>query len=121
VLEFVLGRPIHDIASILVTIAITAGIFWVIYQISAGKWIGGGDVKLGLLTGLLIGFPAGGFLYLFFASVLGVVWVLPQMATKKVSYQQKVPFGPFLITSTVLVVLFGQRIIDWYSQTLLGL
>lgn len=121
VVQFILGRPIRDIVSIIFTIAITSGVFWVLYQISAGKWLGGGDVKLGLLTGLLIGYPAGGLMYLFFASILGLFWVVPGLVSKKVTLTQRVPFGPFLIASTVLVVLFGTAIIDWYATSLLGL
>jgi prepilin signal peptidase PulO-like enzyme (type II secretory pathway) len=34
---------------------LVAGVPYVLFQVSAGKWIGGGDVKLGLAAGLLLG------------------------------------------------------------------
>src|SRR5581483_9902566 len=36
-------------------ILIASGIFYVLYQVSDGAWIGGGDVKLGLVIGILLG------------------------------------------------------------------
>lgn len=118
VLQFALGRPLSDIWRVIFTIAITSGIFWVIYQISSGKWVGGGDVKLGLVAGLLLVFPVNGFLYLFLASILGIIFLLPKLMTNKISKTQQVPFGPFLIASLFIVMLWGQAIVDAYVGVL---
>jgi len=113
------GRPTAAIRDTLFGVLIGGGIFWVLYQLSQGKWIGGGDVKLGALLGFLLGSPQLAFLYLFLASILGFVWVLPALISKKMTQTSQVPFGPFLIAAAFIVMLWGQRIIDWYTQSLL--
>ncbi len=42
-------------------VIIGGGIFYVLFQLSRGTWIGGGDVKLGWLLGLALGSPAKAF------------------------------------------------------------
>ena len=101
------------------SLAVAGGIFYVIFQISDGSWIGGGDVKLGFAIGLLLGSPILAFLMLFVASLLGILAALPAIALKKSNLSSRMPFGPFLIASTVVVMLFGQRIIDWYTASFL--
>lgn len=100
-------------------VLIGGGIFYALFQLSGGKWIGGGDVKLGTLLGLLIGGPAASLLMIFLASCLGTVIVLPLLATGKATKTSKVPFGPFLIISTIIVRLFSQSIIMWYKHQFL--
>lgn len=98
-------------------VIVASGIFWQIHLISKGRWIGYGDVRLGLVTGTLLGTPSKGFLMIFTASVLGTLYVLPTILRRKTSLETRIPFGPFLILATVLVLLFGQPIIDWYIDS----
>jgi prepilin signal peptidase PulO-like enzyme (type II secretory pathway) len=121
IVQFIVGRPLHDIWTIFGGVVVAAGVFWVLYQVSAGNWVGGGDIKLGILAGLVLGSPMLAFLYLFLASVLGLLYSLPLMLTKRLTRASKVPFGPFLIASLVIVMLWGSKVIDWYSQTILGI
>lgn len=102
-------------------LAVAGGIFYVLFQISNGKWIGGGDVKLGFALGLLLASPMLGFLMLFVASLLGTLYALPGMVSGRLNRTSRVPFGPFLIISTIIVQLLGNRIIEWYSGRVLGL
>lgn len=92
------------------------GVFYVIFQVSKGRWIGGGDVKLGFLLGLLVGEPGLAFLVLFIASLLGTILIVPLVAIKHVPAKARIPFGPFLIMAAVLSRLFGQDIIDGYLK-----
>jgi prepilin signal peptidase PulO-like enzyme (type II secretory pathway) len=100
---------------------VIAGTFWVLFQVSNGGWIGGGDVKLAVVLGLLAGTPVKALLVLFFSSVIGTICSIPLLLKGKSAMKLKVPFGPFLLAATVVVVLFGTSFIDWYSQHLLGL
>lgn len=97
---------------------IGGGIFYILFQISGGKWIGGGDVKLGFLLGILIGGAEHAFLLLFMASLLGTLFILPLMLAKKITHKSRIPFGPFLIVAAVIVQLWGQDILNWYLDTL---
>jgi len=99
--------------------AVSGGIFYLIYILSKGKWIGGGDVKLGLLLGLLVATPEKGFLLLFLASLIGSIFSIPLMLSGKIKRKALIPFGPFLITACFIVELAGSSILHWYMQTLI--
>lgn len=103
----------------LLSVAVAGGIFYVLFQLSKGTWIGGGDVKLGYALGLLLARPTLAMLMLFTASILGILAALPGLLTKKLSATSRIPFGPFLIAGTIIVVLFGQGLVDWYAQQVL--
>jgi prepilin signal peptidase PulO-like enzyme (type II secretory pathway) len=92
-----------------------SGIFYLIFQMSDGKWIGGGDVKLAIALGLLAGDPLRSALLLFFASLIGTLAAVPQLIKNGMRTKTMVPFGPLLIAGLLLVQLFGSTIISWYS------
>lgn len=92
------------------------GLFYVLFQVSRGTWIGGGDVKLGFLLGLLLADPVMALLMLFVASVLGSIFSLILVGKKGVNIKTKIPFGPFLIAAAIIAKLLGQNLIDWYNS-----
>jgi len=118
---FFAGEGVHTLLSALTGLSIAGGLFYVLFQVSGGRWIGGGDVKLGFALGLLLGGAGEAFLMLFFASILGLIVSLPAVLLKKTQLSGKIPFGPFLITSTIVVKFFGGVIIAWYTDTFLYL
>ncbi len=95
-----------------------SGIFYLLFQLSKGKWIGGGDVKLGVVLGILSGSVVDGFLLLFVASILGVLLALPALLQGKANRKTELPFGPLLIAGLIIVKLFGAHIINWYTGIL---
>jgi prepilin signal peptidase PulO-like enzyme (type II secretory pathway) len=97
---------------------VVAGIFYALFHISNGTWIGGGDVKLGIVLGLLAGGLVEGFLLLFTASVAGMIASLPLILKGRAHRKTQLPFGPFLIAGLIVVKLFGADIIDWYTGLL---
>lgn len=92
-------------------LVVGGGIFYVIYQISQGKWIGGGDVKLGAVLGILLGSASFSFMMIFLSSVLALVVSLPLVMSGKTNRKTLIPYGPFLIAATYIIFLFGGRII----------
>jgi prepilin signal peptidase PulO-like enzyme (type II secretory pathway) len=110
---------LHDLVMLLLALLFLPGLFWLLYQVSAGRWIGGGDVKLAVPLSLLVARPELAFLVLFLASVGGSVIGVPLMMISKQGRGMKLPFGPFLITGTVVAVLFGTSMITWYKRLLL--
>ena len=94
-----------------------SGLFYVLFAISNERWIGGGDVKLGLALGLLAESPLLALLLLFIASLFGSLAGLPYLLRGKRNV--RIPFGPFLIAATAIVVLFGSSILDLYRSFLL--
>jgi leader peptidase (prepilin peptidase) / N-methyltransferase len=100
--------------------AIIFGLFWGLFQISKGTWIGGGDVKLAITLGLLVGTPMKAFLVIFFASLIGTLVSIPLLARGKKGLKLHIPFGPYLLAATFIVVLYGAQVIAWYQNLLLG-
>jgi prepilin signal peptidase PulO-like enzyme (type II secretory pathway) len=112
--------PVNALINTLLAVVVGGGIFYLLFQISGGKWIGGGDVKLGWLLGLAVGTPVMSLLFIFLAAVGGTLLTLPLLVTKRVNRSSLIPFGPFLIAGAVIAVLFGSSIVHWYTTLILA-
>jgi prepilin signal peptidase PulO-like enzyme (type II secretory pathway) len=95
------------------------GLFYGLFQLSNGKWIGGGDVKLGFMIGPLVGGGVEAMMVIFFASVIGTLVSVPIMARKSLKMSSRIPFGPFLLLATWVIYIYGQDILSWYTHGLL--
>lgn len=113
------GNFVGSIAGAFLGFAVIGGLFYGLFQLSGGKWIGGGDVKLAFMIGPLVGGVAEATMVIFFASVLGTLVSLPLMANKSLRISSRIPFGPFLLVATIIVYLYGESIINWYASGLL--
>lgn len=102
-------------------VAVGGGLFYILFQVSDGKWIGGGDVKLGWVLGLVLATPGRAILMIFLASLLGSLASLPLLASKKLKKDSAIPFGPFLIVAAIIVQLFGHAILLWYQRSVVGI
>lgn len=110
----------REVFGALLGVIIISGSFYALFQLSRGTWIGFGDVKLGIVLGLLAGGPLPAILLLFTASLLGMMFSLPLVLAGKAGRKSHIPFGPFLLGAMVLVQLFGTEIIAWYQQLVLA-
>ena len=98
-LEYVIG---------LVTVS---GVLAIIYYVSGGTAIGGGDVKLMAATGLLLGWKINLFAFVT-GCILGSVIHIIRM---KVSKEDHVlAMGPYLALGTAIAVLWGSEFVTWY-------
>ena len=104
--------------SVLGSILILSGIYWMIYIISKGMWIGFGDIKLGMGLALLLADWRLAFLALFAANFVGCLIVLPAMLIGKLKRNSHIPFGPLLIVGFVIAGLAGNYIISLYFYNL---
>ena len=109
----------HQALMIVIAALLGSGLFYAIFQLSGGNWIGGGDVKLAVLLGVLVADPAKMLLVIFLASLGGTLFALPMLLAGKSRKKLLIPFGPFLIFATYIAVLFGAEIISWYQRTFL--
>ncbi|PIY97027.1 MAG: prepilin peptidase [Candidatus Kerfeldbacteria bacterium CG_4_10_14_0_8_um_filter_42_10] len=89
------------------------GFFLIQFIISRGKWIGGGDLRLGLMCGFMVGWPKIVPL-VFITYISGAVVAIGLMIIKKKKWQDMVPLGIFLSFATLIVLLFGEEIIRFY-------
>jgi prepilin signal peptidase PulO-like enzyme (type II secretory pathway) len=115
----VYAMDVQVVVGALLGVLCLGGLFYAMFQVSDGKWIGGGDVRLGVTLGLLVGGPAQAILLLFLASLTGTIVSLPLLASNKSRLRRKVAFGPFLIVAAVVVYLFGTSIVSWYKNRFL--
>ena len=88
---------------------------FLLWLVSAGKWMGLGDAKLALGIGWLLG-PAVGIVAIMSSFILGTLILIPWMlagrlithmqggrsAATGITMKSEVPFGPFLILSCLL-------------------
>lgn len=105
--------------NLFLSVGIGGGIFYILFQISAGKWIGGGDVKLGWILGLLLASPSKALLYIFLAALIGTFLSLPLLIFKKFDTKTMIPFGPLLIIGFLIAFFYGDSILNWYSSSFL--
>ena len=70
-------------------------------------------MRLGLLIGVLLGWQLG-IVALVLAYALGSIISIALLIQKKVTRKSEIPFGPFLVTGTVVSVLYGAEILNWY-------
>jgi leader peptidase (prepilin peptidase)/N-methyltransferase len=113
------NHPVAALINVAIAVAIGGGIFYILFQVSNGKWIGGGDVKLGWLLGLIVVTPGKAMLFIFLAASIGTIVSLPLLATKRLDRTSVIPFGPLLIIGGFIAVLFGSDILHWYRQAFL--
>lgn len=113
-LEILVGGGMARFTGALWGVLFGSGLFWALYKVSEGRLIGGGDVKLGVVYGLLLGGPINSLLCIFIASTLGTLVALPLVAMGRADKMSKIPFGPYLIIATTVVYLFGASIVGWY-------
>ncbi len=85
--------------------------------ISKGRWVGGGDLKLGGLMGALLGIKLV-VISLFFAYLSGTIYILITSLFKKIYLKKKIPFGPFLSIGTFIALYYGETLFSWYLSLL---
>lgn len=103
----------YELLSLVIGMIIGGGFFLLQYILSKGKWVGAGDIRIGILMGALIGFPYV-FLGLYIAYVLGLIIVLLILLFKIKKFKQRIAFGPMLVIGIIITMFFGKKIVGWY-------
>ncbi len=107
----------YSITSMLLGAVFISGFFLLQFAVSKGRWIGGGDVRLGVMMGLWLGWPVS-LAALFIAYISGAVVSLALLVLKKKTLKSATPFGTYLAMATLICVVWGDRIVDWYMGLL---
>ena len=81
--------------------------------ISKGKWLGGGDLRLGAVMGLMLG-GAGTVVALFFSYIIGAVLAVFLIIWGRKELKSQIPLGTFLTVGTLIALLWGDSIVNWY-------
>ena len=94
---------------------LAAGAFLALVMVSRGRAMGGGDIKLALAMGLLLGLKGTALAMLVAFNSAAIVGIA-LMAMKRRGRKDQIPFGPFLVAGTVVAFLFGQDLVMWYFR-----
>ena len=96
--------------------------FWGLWRYSDGRWMGFGDAKLVIGIGLLLGLPLGTtaiIIAFWLGAIVGLVLILFRRLkvfrafSGHVTAKSEIPFAPFLVLATLLVLVFGWNIFSF--------
>lgn len=82
-----------------------------IFLFTKGRGMGLGDVKFAVLGGMIVGLPLFP-IWLFVAFLTGAAVGIILIIGKRAGLKSKIAFGPFLVASIPITLLWGQKIID---------
>jgi prepilin signal peptidase PulO-like enzyme (type II secretory pathway) len=102
---------------LLLAALIGGGFFLLQYVVSRGRWIGGGDIRIGAMMGMMLGFQ-GVLAALFLSYISGAIIGLALMAAGKAKWTSHLAFGTFLSGATIIILFFGHSLLAWYASFL---
>lgn len=106
-----------NLAEHLIGMICVSGLLGILYLLTGGRAIGGGDIKLMFACGLLLGWELI-LLAFFLGCIIGSVVHIIRMSVKKAG--RMLAMGPYLSAGILLAALWGNAWINWYLS-LLGL
>lgn len=133
VMGLVIGIYLHGLKSALLGGAVGYGIMFLLYGLGAG-WLklvnrmrgqnvddvalGFGDVNLSGILGLILGFPGillGLILAVFIGGAVSLIYLLVMLALRKYRLFAAIPYGPFLIAGTVVLIFFRELLLSLFK------
>ncbi len=105
----------HDLLWAVLAAVLSFSFFFALWFFTKGKGMGFGDVKLVIPLSLLLG-AQNMIVCLFLAFIFGAIVGITLIAFGKSKMKTAIPFGPFLIFSTLLSLLWGDQIFYWYTS-----
>lgn len=94
-------------------------IFLLLAFITHGRGMGLGDVKFAAVMGLTLGFPKI-FIAFYLSFLTGAIFSLILIILGKKTMKSTIPFGPFLVASTMVSLFCGESLWGW-SKGILGI
>ncbi|QDQ01899.1 prepilin peptidase [Lysinibacillus fusiformis] len=111
----IIGRVVSPLTpwwDSLVGAVVGFGILYLIAVLSRGG-MGGGDIKLFFLIGLVLG-ALETLLTLFLAATIGMIVGIVVLRLRQQGRKTPIPFGPSIALAAVVVYFFGDAMINWY-------
>lgn len=90
---------------------VSATFLLAINMITNGRGMGLGDVKFAVLGGMLVGLTLSPIWFLV-AFLTGAICGIILIVSHKAKLKSKIAFGPFLVLSIPITLLWGQKILD---------
>lgn len=102
-----------SLLNLIFAIIVGGGFFLLQFVVSKGRWIGGGDIRLGALMGAVLGWPQI-LTALFLAYIIGSIISIILLLNKRKEWTDKIPFGTFLTLATLMTMLWGPWLVKFY-------
>ncbi len=109
ILRLLINR--NDVLEYVIGFFTVSGFLLLVYWVTKGRGIGGGDIKLMAVAGLFIGFKAI-IVALILGCILGSIIHIFLMVTLKKG--NVLAFGPYLSMGIFISMIYGEEIINWY-------
>ena len=103
-----------------VALVFFVGVYFVAQLLFKREAMGFGDVKLGAIMGLLLGWK-GFLLSILLATLSASIILLILKATTKTEKNVEYPFAPFLVFGCLIALFFGAEIIGAYLSLISGI
>lgn len=88
-----------------------SGVLLLLWLITGGRALGGGDIKLMAACGLLLGWKLIIAAFLL-GCVIGTLVHVARMIVSKAG--RTLAFGPYLATGVFIAMLYGEQLLNWY-------
>ena len=93
-----------------------SGFLYLLFLLTKGRGIGGGDIKLMAVSGLMVGWKCN-LLALAFGCIIGSVIHIIRMRVSKEDHV--LALGPYLSVGIMIAALWGYDLIEWYFAAIL--
>jgi leader peptidase (prepilin peptidase)/N-methyltransferase len=110
---FYFGKSAGMVLEHIIGFCAVSGFLLLIFYVTHGKGIGGGDIKLMAAAGLVLGWKLV-ILAFFTGCILASIIHPIRMKVSRVS--RVLAFGPYLSVGTAIALLYGKQLADWYIQ-----
>jgi prepilin signal peptidase PulO-like enzyme (type II secretory pathway) len=104
---------VDALLGVLIALVFLGGQVWISHE----KWMGMGDVFIGVFMGIILGWKLT-LVALFFAYIIGAVIGVLLMVFQGKKGNSHIPFGPFLSLGTLIALGVGHNILSWYLSFL---
>lgn len=105
-----LGMPLTSLFGGMI---VGGGFFYLQYTLSKGRWVGGGDIFLGILMGAMLGWSHT-LAAIMLAYIAGALYASVLLLRGRKTMQSEIPFGTFLSAAAGAMLLYGDAILGWY-------
>lgn len=93
-------------------------LIYIIEFIIKKEVMGGGDIKLFAMIGLFLGVKnslLSALISVYVGASFGIMSIIYSKINKK-EFNSMIPYGPFISIATFIVMLYGDKIINWYMK-----
>ncbi|WP_181349727.1 A24 family peptidase [Thalassobacillus sp. CUG 92003] len=104
--------PLQPWHSSLTGAAVAMVLLALIIIVSRGG-MGGGDMKLMGVLGVLLGLQSV-LLTFFLATLIGTIISMGLLGFGIIDRKQPIPFGPYILTAAVITMFVGEDLVTWY-------